>query len=159
MKKCPDKYVLMYHTIYKNLSVLRFWAVCGCVRVCDTSLEPSWHPHKRMPGALAPACAARPQLAKMCFLLHKAALNGRFEKKIEKKSCRMNQTNEYLSIGGRKFTHENNPASHAPAVRKNVFHTPHKRPKGSRAPRGYREVSEYDFTLLGKDRQTVKIII
>ena len=59
-----------YHTIYKYLSVVDFWAVCGCMRVCDTSLEPSRHPHERMPDARAPARAARPHLAKMTFLLH-----------------------------------------------------------------------------------------
>ena len=42
-----------HHTIYKNLSVTGNWAVCGCVRVCDTSLDSSWHPHERMPGAQA----------------------------------------------------------------------------------------------------------
>ena len=41
--------------------------MCGCMRVCDTSLEPSWHPHERMIGARAPARAARPQNGKMCF--------------------------------------------------------------------------------------------
>ena len=40
-----------HHTIYKNLSVTGNWAVCGCVRVCDTSLDSPWHPHERMPGA------------------------------------------------------------------------------------------------------------
>ena len=58
---------------------MRFWAMCGCVRVYDTSLELSWHPHERMPAAQAPACGARPQMAEMCFLLHKSAPNGRFE--------------------------------------------------------------------------------
>ena len=77
---------------------MSFSAVCGLMRVCDTSLELSWHPHERMPAARAPACAARPQMAKMCFLLHKSATNGRFETWTEKKSCRVGQTNDFVEI-------------------------------------------------------------
>ena len=57
-------------------------AVCGSMRVCDTSLEPSWTPYERMIGRFCAARAARPQYAKMRFLLHKAALNGRFKARI-----------------------------------------------------------------------------
>ena len=82
-KKCRQMQFLTsgipYHTIYKYHFVVRFWVVCGCMRVCDTSLEPSRHPHERMPGARAPARAARLQMAKMCFLLHMAPPNDCFK--------------------------------------------------------------------------------
>ena len=53
------------HTIYKNHFVKHGLAVCGSMRVCDTSLEPSWSPYERMIGAFRFARAARPQCAKM----------------------------------------------------------------------------------------------
>ena len=37
-----------YHTIYKNDFVLSISAVCGCMRVCDTSLELPRPPYERM---------------------------------------------------------------------------------------------------------------
>ena len=55
------------HTIYKNHFVRRFWAVCGCVRVCDMSLEPSRPPDEDLIGARLLARAARPQCVKMHF--------------------------------------------------------------------------------------------
>ena len=54
------------------------WAVCGCMRVCDTSLEPPRPPYERLIGRIRFARTGRPQCAKMCFLLHKALLNDRF---------------------------------------------------------------------------------
>ena len=72
----------IYHTMYKNHFVRVIWAMCGCVRVCDMSLEPSRPTNEHMMDARAPAGAVRPQCVKMCFLLHKAALNGLFEASI-----------------------------------------------------------------------------
>ena len=72
-KEIPE----LNHTIYKNHFVVCLMAVCGCMRVCDTSLEPSWTPYERIIGAFCELRAARPQFAKMRFLLHKAAINGR----------------------------------------------------------------------------------
>ena len=80
----------IYHTIYKNHFVGIRWAVCGCVRVCNTSLKPSRPPYERMMEAIRFARAARPQCAKMWFLLHKTALEGRFKTwniKISYMSC------------------------------------------------------------------------
>ena len=91
-----------------------FSAVCGCVRVCDTSLEPSRHPHERTPDACAPAAAARPQMAKMCFLLHKSAPNGRFHTYTVRKSYRGCQTNDFVEIQIPR-------ARCAPAMRANVI--------------------------------------
>ena len=48
---------------------------CGC----DSSLEPSCHKNDHVINLFWFGHATRPQLAKMSFLLHKAALNGRFE--------------------------------------------------------------------------------
>ena len=67
------------HTIYKNHFVSRVSAVCGCMRVCNASLEPPQHPYERMIVRFRFARAARPQRAKTLFLLHKTAPNGRFE--------------------------------------------------------------------------------
>ena len=67
-------YFLLNHTIYKNLSVRHGLAVCGCMRVCDTSLEPPRPPYERLIGRIRFARTARPQCAKMSFLLHKAPL-------------------------------------------------------------------------------------
>ena len=53
-------------------SLARNWA-------CDSSLEPSWLPYEPSMGEIRFARAARPQRAKLCFLLHKAALNSRFD--------------------------------------------------------------------------------
>ena len=50
----------------------RIWA-------CDSSLEPSCHKNDRIMGEFRFALAARPQCAKMCFLLHKAPLNSCLE--------------------------------------------------------------------------------
>ena len=58
---------------------MRFWAVCECMRVCDTSLEPSWPPYECLIRGTRFARVARPQCTKMCFLLHKAPINDRFE--------------------------------------------------------------------------------
>ena len=44
-------------------------AVCGCMRVCDISLELSWSPHEHMIGGLSFARTVRPQGTKTCFLL------------------------------------------------------------------------------------------
>ena len=41
----------VHHTIYKNHFVRGFWAVCGCVRVCDMSLEPSRPPDEDLISA------------------------------------------------------------------------------------------------------------
>ena len=49
----------LYHTIYKNDFVLCRWAVCGCMRVCDTSLEPPRPPYERLMGRVCFACSAR----------------------------------------------------------------------------------------------------
>ena len=56
-----------YHTIYKYQSVRSRSAVCGCMRVCNTSLEPPRPPYERLMDARPLARAARPQCAKMCF--------------------------------------------------------------------------------------------
>ena len=69
--------VTTHHTIYKHLCVGLMWGVSGCARVCDTSLEPFRHPNVRMSASLEPARAARPQLEKMYFLLHKAPIYDR----------------------------------------------------------------------------------
>ena len=50
----------------------RIWA-------CDGSLEPHWHKNDQGMNLFWFARAARPQCAKMCFLLHKAPLNSRLE--------------------------------------------------------------------------------
>ena len=55
-----------------SVPLARNWA-------CDSSLEPSWLPYEQSMGEICFARAVRPQRGKMCFLLHKAALNGRFE--------------------------------------------------------------------------------
>ena len=60
----------------------------GWIWACDSSLEPPRPPYEHMMAARAPACAARPQCAKLCFLLHKVALNGRFEACIANMNCR-----------------------------------------------------------------------
>ena len=49
-----------YHTIYKYGFVKDGWAVCGCMRVCDTSLEPPWPPYEDMIGGNCLARAVRP---------------------------------------------------------------------------------------------------
>ena len=51
----------------------------GWIWACDSSLEPSCHKNDRIMGEFRFALAARPQCAKMCFLLHKAPLNSRLE--------------------------------------------------------------------------------
>ena len=50
--------------------------MCGCMRVCDISLEPPWPPYERMIGGIR---FARPQYVKMCFLLYKVPLNDDYE--------------------------------------------------------------------------------
>ena len=56
------RYKLLYIILYKNILVwVGSGGVCGCVRVCDTSLEPSRPPHERTSAARTPARAARPQ--------------------------------------------------------------------------------------------------
>ena len=74
LRSLSEKLIRWNHTIYKNLSVKSGWAVCGCMRVCDTSLEPPRPPYERLIGRIRFARTARPQCAKMCFLLHKAPL-------------------------------------------------------------------------------------
>ena len=82
-----------HHTIYKYPSVRSFLGVCGCMRVCDTSLEPSWHPHERPPAGQAPARAARPQLAKMCFYYIRHNFSAVFRLgRIPKRSMRLYNT-------------------------------------------------------------------
>ena len=53
--------------------------MCGCVRVCDTSLEPICPQSERMIVRFRFARAARPQHAKMLLLLHKTALSSHLE--------------------------------------------------------------------------------
>ena len=76
-----------------------FRVVCGCMRVCDTSLEPSWTPYERKAPALATTLRTRPQCSKMCFLLHKLACNGRFETQTLKKSYIWYQNNDLANMG------------------------------------------------------------
>ena len=64
---------------------------------CDISLEPPWLPYEQSMGENRFACAARPQCAKMCFLLYKLPPNCRLEPWIIKIS--------YLTRQNR-FTHE-----------------------------------------------------
>ena len=61
-------------------------ALCGCMQVCNTTLEPSWPQYERMIGGLRFACAARPQYAKMWFLLHKAASDWQFWDLVSKEA-------------------------------------------------------------------------
>ena len=86
------------HTIYKNYFVSGFWAVCGCMRVWNTSLEPLRHPYERMIVRFRFARAARPQRAKTSFLLHKTAPNGRFETWNIRTSYRSCQKNEFANM-------------------------------------------------------------
>ena len=58
------------------------------MRACDGSLEPSCYKNDHVMGTFRFARAARPQCAKMCFLLQKAALKGRFEACIANMNCR-----------------------------------------------------------------------
>ena len=58
------------------------------MRACDTSLEPSRLPYDQVMETNRFARAARPQCAKMCFLLHKVALNSHFEACIANMNCR-----------------------------------------------------------------------
>ena len=60
---------------------------CGPILACDSSLEPPRPQNEHMMDARAPARAARPQWAKMCFLLHKVVLNGRYESYIANMNC------------------------------------------------------------------------
>ena len=51
----------------------------GWIWACDSSLEPSQRKNDRSIENFCFTHAARPQVAKMCFLLHKLAPNGHFE--------------------------------------------------------------------------------
>ena len=58
--------------------------MCGSMRVCNTSLELHWPSYEYLIGGNRFARTARPQCVKMCYLLHKVALNRRFEAWIAK---------------------------------------------------------------------------
>ena len=66
------------------------------MRACDGSLEPSWHKNDGSMENFRFARAARPQCAKMCFLLHKLAPNGRFETWTVMKDYKVSQTNDLV---------------------------------------------------------------
>ena len=70
-----------YDVIYIIINVL--WCALldapELMRACDGSLEPSWHKNDGSMENFRFARAARPQCAKMCFLLHKAPLNSCLE--------------------------------------------------------------------------------
>ena len=68
------------------------------MRACDSSLEPSCHKNDQVMGENWFARAGRPQCAKMCFLLHKLAPNGRFETCTVRKSCRVSRKNDFEEI-------------------------------------------------------------
>ena len=70
-----------YCLIYIIIGVLSqaVWALGGPMRACDSSLEPSWPKNDQGMNRFWFARATRSQHAKMCFLLHKLAPNGRFE--------------------------------------------------------------------------------
>ena len=89
---------MLYHTINKNHFVKSRWAVCGCMRVCDTSLEPYCHKNDHVINLFWFARAARPQCAKMCFLLYKAVLNGRFQVCIANMNCRYSRKNAFPKL-------------------------------------------------------------
>ena len=60
----------------------------GPIWTCDSSLEPSCYKNDHVMENFCFTRSARPQCVKMCFLLHKAALNGRFEACIANMNCR-----------------------------------------------------------------------
>ena len=69
--------------LYNNKCIVgNVWGVCGLMRACDSSLEPSCYKNDHVMEEIRFARAARPQCAKMCFLLHKAVLNLRLEVRI-----------------------------------------------------------------------------
>ena len=75
--------------LYNNKCIVRYVSeAVGRNWACDSSLEPSWPKNDRFMRNFRFARAVRPQRAKMCFLLHKAALNGRFETCISNMNCR-----------------------------------------------------------------------
>ena len=63
------------------------WGMCGLMRACDSSLEPSCYKNDQVMEEIRFARAARPQCAKMC-LLHKAVLNFRLEVCIAYMNCK-----------------------------------------------------------------------
>ena len=74
------KSYLLGYNIYIIINV-RSGGVCGRyarIWACDSSLEPSCHQNDHVMGENRLARTARPQCTKMCFLLHKTALSGRF---------------------------------------------------------------------------------
>ena len=64
-----------------SVPLARNWA-------CESSFEPSCYKNDQVMGENRFARALRPQCAKMCFLLHRALLNGRFEAYVAKMNCR-----------------------------------------------------------------------
>ena len=67
------------HLYNNKCFVVCRWAARELMRACDTSLEPPRLPYDQVMEQNRFARAARPQRAKMCFLLHKLAPNGHFE--------------------------------------------------------------------------------
>ena len=158
------------------------------MRVCDTSLEPSWTPYERKAPAQATTLRTRPQCSKMCFLLHKLACNGHFETQTLKKSYIWYQNNDLANMAidllrsmrpqcvkkhtnvilhytapfndrfciswrqafniGMSFALRDRQTNRQIKLEyrwapKTVVESNRILPKGSRAPRGFREVSEY----------------
>ena len=75
--------------LYNNKCfVTGIWAPRGWIWACDSSLELSRPKNDQGMNFFWFARAVRPQRAKMCFLLHKEALNGRFEACIAIMNCR-----------------------------------------------------------------------
>ena len=62
--------------------------VRGLMWACDSSLEPSCYKNDHVMEEIRFARAARPQCAKMGFLLHKAVLNFRLEVCIAYMNCK-----------------------------------------------------------------------
>ena len=75
-----DIEIQSYYNLYNNKCfVVCLSAAPELMRACDGSLEPSWHKNDGSMENFRFARAARPQCAKMCFLLHKAPLNSCLE--------------------------------------------------------------------------------
>ena len=70
----------------------------GWIWPCDSLLEPYCHKNDHVINLFWFARAARPQHAKMCFLLHKAARNGRFEACIANMNCRYSRKNVFPKL-------------------------------------------------------------
>ena len=75
--------------LYNNKCFVRAeMEAVGWIWACDSSLEPSRHKNDHVINLFWYGHVARPQRAKIRFLLHKAALNGHFEACIANMNCR-----------------------------------------------------------------------